>query len=315
TKVADPYRWMENTSDPELQTWVEAENTLTQSYIGKIAFRAQVAKRLRELLDYPRMGLPEKYGTWLFYTKNSSLQNQSVYYKQKGDNGTAETLLDPNTLSKDGTVAVSALSYTADGKLMGYGLSQSGSDWQTLHVRDVATGKDRPDLLEHCRFSAIAWLPDDSGFYYSRYPDAGTVPKGEEEFWQKCYFHKLGDAQKKDRLVYERTDCRECGASPGVSDDGHWLIMHVWKGTAAENWLYVQRLGQPGTQLEPLFTGFDAAWNFIESQGEKLYFQTDKDAPKNRVIVVDMAGDKKPVSVIPEAADVLSSAKIANGEF
>jgi len=315
TKVADPYRWMENTEDPELQAWVDAENGLTQGEIGKVPYRAQVAKRLKELLAYPREGLPQKRGPWLVYTKNSGLQNQSVYYRQKGDNGVAETLLDPNALSADGTVSIAAVSFTLDGRLMGYGLSQSGSDWQTLHVRDVATGKDRPDVIERCRFTSIAWAPDNTGFYYSRYPDAGSVPKGEEEFWQRAYFHKLGEPQKKDRMVFERTDCKECGASPAVSDDGRWLVMTSWRGTAPENDVYVQRLAKAGSPLEPLFTGFDASWNFIESAGGKLYFMTDKDAPRKRIVAIDMAGDRKPQTVVPEAADVLGKATLTNGQL
>lgn len=315
TRVADPYRWMENTEDPELQSWVEAENGLTAGYVGKIPYRAQVAKRLRELLDYPRVGLPQKRGPWLFYTKNSGLQNQSVYYRQKGDNGTPEVLFDPNALSPDGTVSLSALSFSVDGRWMGYGLSQSGSDWQTLHVREVATGKDRPDVLERCRFTSIAWAPDNSGFYYSRYPDAGSVPKGDEEFWQKAYFHKLGEPQKKDRMVFERADCKECGNTPGVTDDGRWLVMAAWRGTATENEVYVQRLDKPGDGLEPLFTGFDASWDFIESTGDKLFFITDKDAPRKRIVTVDMAGDRTPKTVVPEAADVLGKAVLTNGQL
>jgi len=315
TKVADPYRWLENVDDPEVQAWGDAENAVTQSYIGKIPFRAQVAKRLTELLDYPRVGLPTKRGPWVFFSKNSGLQNQAVIYKQMGANGEPQPLLDPNTMSKDGTVSISALSYTGDGKMVGYGVSQSGSDWEVLHVRDVATGKDRADQIERCRFTAIAWAPDNSGFYYSRYPDAGSVPKGDEEFWQKLYFHRLGEAQKKDRLVYERPDCKECGTSPGVSDDGRWLVIHVWKGTATENEIFVQRLGQPGAQIEPVFTGFDASWSFVESSGEKLYFESDKDAPRHRVVTVDMAGDRQPSTVVPEGTDVIGNVLIANGQL
>jgi len=315
TKVNDPYRWLEDVDDPEVQAWVEAQNAVTHGYIEKIPYREQVAKRLTELLDYPRVGLPYEFGPWMFYSKNSGLQNQSVYYKQKGLNGTAETLLDPNTLSKDGTVSVSALSYSQDGKWMAYGLSQSGSDWQKLYVRETATNKDRSDVLDRCRFTSIAWLADGSGFYYSRYPDAGSVPKGDEEFWQRLYFHKLGDAQKKDRMVYERTDCKECGASAEVTDGGRWLIVHVWKGTAPENEIFVQRLQPAGGVLEPLFTGFDAGWNFIEASGDRLFFLTDKDAPRGRVVSVDMAGDRAPRTVVAESGDVIGSAMLSNGHL
>jgi prolyl oligopeptidase len=315
TKVADPYRWLENTEDPEVQAWVESENALTQGEISKVPFRSDIAKRLTELLNYPRVGLPVKHGEWVFFSKNNGLQNQSVIYKQKGLKGEPTALLDPNAMSKDGTVSISALSYSHDGKLVGYGLSQSGSDWQTLHVRDVATGKDRKDVLERCRFTDIAWAPDASGFYYSRYPTPGSVAKEDEEHWQKLYYHKLGDAQSKDRLVYERTDDKECGASASVSDDGHWLFVGVWKGTAPENELYVQRLDKPGSTVEPLFTGFDANWEPIESVGDKIYLITDKDAPRKRIVCVDMAGDRKPVTLVPEGGDVIESTTLANGQL
>src|SRR5262245_9155372 len=314
TKVADPYRWLEDVDDPEVQAWVDAENSVTRGVIDKIPFREQVAKRLTELLDYPRVGLPVERGPWTFFSKNTGLQNQSVIYKQNGRNGAPATLLDPNVLAKDGTISVTTTSYSNDGKWMAYTLSQSGSDWTTLHVRDVATAKDRSEVLQRCRFTDIAWLADGSGFYYSRYPDAGSVPKGDEEFWQKLYFHKLGDKQAKDQLVYERPDCRDCGESADVTEDGRWLIVHVWKGTAPENEVFVQRL-QPAGTIEPLFTGFEAGWTFVEAVGEKLYFLTDKDAPRGRVVTVDMAGDKTPKTIVPQLDDVIDSAKIANAHL
>ncbi len=314
TQVADPYRWLEKTDDPEVQAWSEAENTLTESYIGKLAFRTAVAARLKALLDYPRVGLPSKHGQWTFFSKNTGLQNQSVIYKQQAA-GAPAPLLDPNAMSPDGTISISALDYSKDGKLAGYGLSQSGSDWQKLYVRDVATGKDHKDVLEHCRFTGISWAPDAGGFYYSKYPEPGSVPKDQEEFWQKLYFHKLGDPQSKDRLVFGYTDNKECGAGGTVTDDGRWLIVNGWKGTAPENEVYVQRLGDKDATVQPLFTGFDASWDLIESLGDQLLFVTDKDAPRKRVVVVDMAGDRRPVTLVPESADVLAFATLANGRL
>ena len=315
TRVTDPYRWLEDEKDPEVQRWVEAQNAVTQGYLERIPFRDAVAKRLTELLDYQRVGLPVKRGEWVFFSKNTGLQNQSVLYKQSGLQGEPSVLLDPNLLSKDGTISISATGSSRDGRLFAYGLSQSGSDWQTLHVRDVATGQDREDKLERCRFTSIAWAPDASGFWYSRYPEPGSVAKEEEEFWNSLYFHRLGDPQSKDRKVYWRADCKECGASGATTDDGRWLLVTGWKGTAPENELYVQNLAQAGAAIEPLFTGFDASWEPIETVGDKLYLLTDKDAPRKRVVVVDLAGDRTPRTVIPEGQDVLEKAAIANDQL
>jgi prolyl oligopeptidase len=314
-RVADPYRWLENSDDPEVQSWVDTENALTRSVLDRIPFRDATAKRMSELLDYPRVGLPDKRGEWVFFSKNTGLQNQAVLYKQKGLQGTPSVLLDPNLLSKDGTVSVNAKGWSRDGRFFAYGLSQSGSDWQVLHVRDVASGKDRKDRLERCRFTQIAWAPDASGFYYSRYPDPGTVPEGEAEFWNTLYFHRLGDKQAADRVVFQQKDCKECGASASVTDDGRWLLIVGWKGTAPQNELYVQRLGTPGAPVEPLFNGYDASWDPIEVVNDRLYLETDKEAPRHRVVVVDLAGDRTPRAVVPESADVLDRAEIANGRL
>jgi len=309
-KVPDPYRWLEDVDNPEVQAWVEAQNTVTRGYMNNLSSRPQIARRLTDLLDYPRVGLPSKHGEWTFFSKNTGLQNQSVHYKQKAGSEPV-AFLDPNTMSKDGTISISTLSYTTDGKLAAYGLSQSGSDWLKIYVRDVATGKERKDVLERCRFTSIAWAPDNSGFYYSRYPWPGSVAKEDEEFYQKVYFHKLGDDQKKDRLVYERPDNKEYGAAPGVTEDGRWLVLHVWKGTAPENEIHVQRLDVAGAKIEPVATGFDASWDFIESNGDNLYFMTNKDAPRKRVVVMDMAGDRTAREIVAEERDVLETASIA----
>jgi prolyl oligopeptidase len=316
TKVADPYRWLEDTDNPEVQAWVESENSLTRGWLDRLSARPVIVKRLTELLDYPRYSLPSKRGSWYFFAKNTGLQPQSVYYKQKGASGAPEVLLDPNQMSTDGTLSIETIGYTRDGKLVGYGLSQSGSDWVTLHVRDVATGKDRKDALVRCRFTSIVWAPDDSGFWYERYPDPGSVPKGEDEMHQKVYFHKLGDDQKSDRLVYERNDDRELTTGVSGSDDGRFLVFEVDRGTATENEVYVQRLDKPGAGIEPVRTGFDASWDFVETWGDKLYFVTDKDAPRSRLVSIDLGSpDHATVEVVPQERDVLETARLVNGQI
>lgn len=314
TTIADPYRWMEDTDSPEVQAWVEAENALTRSRLDALPQRPRIVERLTELLDYPRFGIPgfavpETHGEWVFFCKNDGLQNQSVVYKRKGLAGEPQVLLDPNALSADGTIAINAERFSRDGTLYAYGLSQSGSDWEVIHVKNVASGKDLADKLERVRFTDIAWAADNSGFYYSRYPE-------DQEHFQKLYFHRIGEPQKKDRLIYERPDDPNLGSSGAVSHDGNWLVVHIWQGTASENEIYVQRLGAD-TKLQPLFTGFTDSFDFIDAVGERLYFVTNKEAPKRRIVVVDAKDPAHAlIEVVPEhATDVISEAKIVDGKL
>jgi prolyl oligopeptidase len=310
TKIADPYRWLETIDDPAVQAWVDAENQLTHGYLDHLQSRPAIVKRLTELFNYPRFGLPQKHGGWLFFTKNDGLQNQSVLYREKGLEGKPEVLLDPNVLAADGTVALGEYEFTPDGALMAYALHQSGSDWAVIQVRDVASGKDRQDKLERVRFTSIAWAPDKSGFYYSRYNE-------NEEHSQKLCFHRLGDPQSKDRVVYERPEDGDLGFNASMSDDGRFLVVQVWKGTASENEIFVQRWDGKNAGFEPLFTGFKHNFDFVESAGDRLYFETDKDAPRRRLVAVDMTDAAHTLAeVIPQQpADVLQAARITNGRF
>jgi prolyl oligopeptidase len=309
TEVADPYRWLENVDDPEVRAWVDEQNRLTRSHLDRLPGRDAMKSRLTELLDYPRHGLPVKKGDWVFASKNDGLQNQSVLYKRRGPHGTPEVLLDPNALSPDGTIALGATGYSADGALLAYGLSQSGSDWQVIRVRDVATAADRPDKLERVRFTSIAWAPDASGFYYCRYAE-------NEEHFQKLYFHRLGEPQGRDRLVYERPEDKDLGFTAATSHDGRWLVVQVWKGTASQNEIFVQRLDGTGA-LQGLFTGFTADFDFVEAAGGRLYFETDQAAPRRRIVAVDMdAPGRVPVEVVPQhATDVVGMSRIVNGHL
>ena len=308
TRVADPYRWLENVDDKEVQAWVEAQNEVTRGKLDALPFRQAVVARLTELTDYPRHGLPTQGGTWVLVSKNDGLQNQSVLYKRKGLDGTPEALLDPNALSADGTIALGATGLTRDGTLLAYGLSQSGSDWQTIRVKEVATAKDRDDKLERVRFTALAWAGDNSGFYYSRYAK-------DQEHFQKLYFHRLGEPQERDRLVYERPENKDLGFSAKVSHDGRWLVVQVWKGSAGKNEIIVQDLAAK-TPLAPLFTGFESEFEFIEAMGDRLYFETDANAARRRIIAVDPRSPDALVEIVPEhASDVISSAQVINGQL
>jgi len=312
-KVADPYRWLENADDPETVRWVEAENALTRSYLDSPR-REAIKKRLTELIDYPRVSVPEKQGGRYFYTRNSGLQNQSVLYVREGLDGPERVLLDPNTLSPDGTVALGVTAPTQDGSLLGYSLSRSGSDRQELYVRDVATGKDRPDKVEWARFSGITWTPDDTGFYYTRYPKPGTVPAGDESYFSKVYFHRLGDPQEKDVLVMESPERKEVLWAASLTLDGRYLVLTGFEGASSKTEVQIaDRKGDGKPRL--LFKGFADSWSYAGDSGGRLFFATDKDAPRWRVVAVDVAqGGRDPIPVVAERKETLEGATIVNGQ-
>ncbi len=210
TKVGAPYRWLEEEGSPETTAWVEAENRLTADYL-KSPEREAIKAELTKLWNFPRYSLPvEKAGRY-FFSKNDGLQNQPVWYYQDGLEAEPRLLLDPNLLSPDGTVSVSGTAFSEDGKLMAYLLSESGSDWQKLRIRRVESGEDFDEVLNWCKFSSIAWKHDGSGFFYNRFPDAGSVPPGEENMHNRVFWHRLGTPQSEDVLVFERPDDKELG--------------------------------------------------------------------------------------------------------
>jgi prolyl oligopeptidase len=317
TRVADPYRWLEKADDPETVAWVDAENALTRTFVDGPE-REALVKRLTELFDFPRTSVPVKRGGRYFFTHNTGLQKQAVLYVQDGLSAQRRVLLDPNALSPDGTVALTAMSPSDDGKLLGYALSKSGSDRQEIYVRDVATGSDRPDVVRWAKFTGIAWLKDASGFYYTRFPEPGTVAAGDENYYGRIYLHRLGQDQSRDALVFERRDDREIVPSASVSDDGRWVVITAFKGSSEKSEVFVGPAGGPDAP-KPLFTGFTASWNFIESHGERLYFHTDDSAPMGRVVAVDrmtLAPRPRVAEVVPEKADKkLNSATIAGGHL
>ena len=317
-KVRDPYRWLEDTESSQTAAWIEEENALTQSYLQSIPARATMRKRLEELWNYERFGQPVVRGKMYFYSHNDGLQNQSVFYKADALDAPRQVLIDPNTLSKDGTVALASTVPSDDGKLLAYGLADGGSDWRTWKVRDVATDKDLEDEINWVKFSGIAWLPDSSGFFYGRYaaPEDGEELTGTNEN-QKLYFHKLGQPQSDDTLVLERPDHPKWGFAPEVTEDGKYLIIQNWKGSEPKSQIFIQDLSDPQAKVEPLITGFDAEYEWIASDGSTLFFLTDHEAPKRRIIAVD-AGDSDREAwreVIAETEDVLESANLFGETF
>ena len=312
TKVADPYRWLENADDPETAAWVEAENKLTASLLGGPLHEA-LKKRLQELFDYPRVSVPERHAGRYFYLRNTGLQDQSVLFVREGLTGLERVLLDPNTLSPDGTVALTATSVTRDGALMAYTLSKSGSDRQEIFVRDVATGADRPDHLSWAKFTSLAWTPNKKGFFYSRFPRPGTVPPGDEHYYCKVYYHRLGEPQDEDALAYERPEEKELFFASSVTRDGRFLVVTAFRGSSDKSEVLVRDLKTPGAPMRPVFTGFADFWSFVDEVDGRFYFQTDQDAPLGRVVAVDLVrGQIRLVQVLPQGKDKLEAAAIVD---
>jgi prolyl oligopeptidase len=311
TKVPDPYRWLEDADAPETVKWVDAENALTRAFIDSPA-RETLEKRLTDLYNYPRTGIPTKRGTRYFFTHNTGLQNQAVLYVQDGLKGERRVLLDPNTLTPDGTAALTALAINDPGTLIAYGISKSGSDRQEIFVRDVATAADRPDHIRWAKFTTIAWLKDGSGFYYTRFPQPGTVPAGEENYSHKLYFHRLGEDQVKDRLVYERPDDREIVLVASITDDGQTLVITAFKGSSDKSEVYWMEATRPESRPSPIFTGFRASYQFADAAGRRLFFQTDDAAPLGRIVAVDLSAVSTPIQIVPEGKDKLNTSGIVH---
>ncbi len=317
TKVADPYRWLEDDNSAETKAWVEAQNKVTFAYLNQIPEREQIKKRLTELWNYEKYSAPFKRGNRYFYYKNDGLQNQSVLYVAESVNDKGRVLLDPNKLSPDGTIALSGLAISDDGKLMAYGLATGGSDWQEWRFMDVETGRDLPDVLKNIKFSGASWTLDGKGVYYSRYPEADAKAKlSAENFHQKLYFHRLGTPQSEDVLVYERTDDKEMFVGGFVSEDGNWLIISVGKGTSPMNMVYVKNLSMERAPVVPVVDRLEADYSFVGNDGSTFYFRTDKDAPRGRLVSIDVLNkDKKWREVVPQTAETLEGVDFINNQF
>lgn len=316
TPVADPYRWLEDPDADETIEWVNAENALTRSYVDSYAGRDKIVDWFTNIWNYPRYSLPYKHGDRYFFTKNDGLQNQSVLYMQKSLDGEASVVIDPNTLSEDGTVALNSEEYSHDGKLLAYGLSSSGSDWQEIHIRDIDAGKDFGEVLEWCKFSGIAWKHDNSGFYYNRFPAEGEVPEEDRNNYNRVYWHELGTPQSQDVLVYQDESNKEYGFYPGITDDGKYLIVYAYHGTDERNGIYYRGVGDEG-DFTTLLDLHEARYNFVDNIGTTWFFNTTLDAPRSRIIAIDIdnPGRKNWKEIIPESKDVIDFATMVDNKF
>ncbi len=314
--VADPYRWLEDADSPETRTWVEAQNALTRSMLDGPG-RDALVRELTGLFNYPRTATLLRRGGRYFFTHNPGLLNQPRLYVQDGEQaiGQARVLLDPNELSADGTTALTAIAPSPDGSLVAYALSEEGSDRQVIRVRAVQTGTDRDDALYHAKFASIAWTRDGAGFYYLRFPEPGSVPPEDAQYFGRIYFHRLGDPQPADDLVFETPDQREVVPMVHVAADGRWVVIAAQRGASDDSEIYLVDLidrDAPSPAPRPVFTGFDAAYEFVEGAQGRLYFRTTKDAPLGRIVSVnpdDIAAGLR--EVVPESAHRLSGAVMA----
>jgi prolyl oligopeptidase len=317
TKVADPYRWLEDPDSPESRAWIEAQNKITFGFLEKIPAREKIEKRLTELWNYERFGVPYREGGRYFITRNDGLQNQSVLYSMDALGGDLKLLLDPNKLSSEGTVALKGSAISEDGKLMAYGLSSAGSDWEEWKVREVATGQDIEDHLKWVKFSGASFTKDGKGFFYSRYdePTNAATNLRSVNYFQKLYYHVIGTPQSDDILVYHRPDQKEWGFGGEVSEDGQYLVIGISQGTDTRNRLFYKPLkhangtmaGIKENKVVELIPDLEANYNFVANDGPVFYMMTDLNAPRSKIISIDTANPAKSnwKTIIPESKDTL----------
>src|SRR5687768_6837422 len=289
TKVADPYRWLEDETSAETKAWIDDQNRVTFAYLDKIPYREKLKARLTQLYNYPRISAPFRRGNTYFFTKNDGLQNQSVFYIQKGENGTPEVFLDPNKFSADGTAVLSAFSLSKDGKYVAYGISKGGSDWVTLSLMEVESRKKLADEIMWLKASGVSWQGD--GFYYSRYPEPakGKELSSKNQF-HTVYFHKVGTPQSEDVLVYEDKENPLRFQNVGTTEDERFAILSIsdrGKGKKG-NAVFYKDLSKNETKFSPIVAEIgDDSYGILDNIGDKFLMRTNRKAPNGRVVLVD----------------------------
>lgn len=315
TEIADPYRWLEIDTAQEVEKWVIEQNKVTQTYLEKIPFREKIEKRYTELFNYVKLSSPFKVGDYYFFSKNDGLQNQSVIYYQKGLDGEAEVFIDPNALSEDGAVAISLIGFSEDDKYAAYSRQEAGSDWQEIHVMDIASKTKLPDVIKWVKFSGANWYKD--GFFYSRYPEPkdGTELSAANEY-HSVYYHKLGDKQENDKLVYKNPDNPKLYHFTSITEDRRYLLLYVTTGTDGYETHY-KDLSKAGSDFVPLFTGFDNKSSVIDNIDDRFLLLTDIDAPKYRVIEVNTQKPQKDnwKEIIPESKYLMQGVSTGGGKL
>ncbi|HET9825668.1 MAG TPA: prolyl oligopeptidase family serine peptidase, partial [Chitinophagaceae bacterium] len=314
-KVEDPYRWLEDDNSEETRAWVKEQNQLTADYLSKIPYRDKIKKRIEQIWNYPKYGAPFRKGDFYYFTKNDGLQNQAVWFRQKGLTSKPEVFIDPNKLSADGTVSLGGINFSRHGRYAAYTVQKSGSDWQEGHVLDVATKRLLNDKLDWLKFTGFSWKGDE-GFYYSRYP----TPKEEDALKakntnQQVYYHKLGTSQSEDKLIYEDKEHPQRFANVGLTEDERFLILNTSEGTSGgEIWVWDTRDPSQKT-FSSLIPGFATEPHVVDNVGEKLLIRTNDGAPNYKVVLVDPKHVAKEnwKTIIPEQKEVLQGVGTGGG--
>ncbi len=313
TKIADPYRWLEDDNSEETAAWVNQQNEVTQSYLKKIPFRADVEKRITALWDYEKFGTPFKEAGKYYYYKNDGLQNQFVLYRQV-DNGEDEVVLDPNTFSEDGTTSLAGLSFSKNGKYAAYMISEGGSDWRKAYVLDLETNELLSDELEWIKFSGLQWAGD--GFFYSRYPDSEDGGElSDQNEYHSLYYHQLGDDQSKDQLIYQNAEHPLRNVYASTTDDEDWLVIGESESTSG-NSVLIKSLRDPGAKVIKVIDGFEADYTLIDSDDSRMLFKTNANAPNERILALDLnnpSGEMK--EFLAEDEDVMERAVVLGGKL
>ena len=324
TRVPDPYRWLEDLDAPTTAAWVGAQNALTFSYLERLPLREHFRRRITELWDYPKVSLPFREGGRYWYRKNSGLQRQSAVLSRTTLDAPPVEVLDPNAMFPDGSVSLAATAPSPDGRYLAYTLAEGGADWQTVRVRDLASGRDLADSVKWMRFSGLSWTHDGNGFFYSRFPEP---PKGQvleaALGTHSLYYHRIGTPQSADRLIFERQGMPNWFVFAGVSDDGRYLLITFVEGTDPQNQLYVVDLGDPkrpnvAAPVQPVVERDDAAYWALGTVGSTLYIQTDLDAPRRRIMAIDLAAPADRTrwrEVVPQSEHTLEGATLAGGHL
>ena len=322
-KVADPYRWMEALDSKDVAEWVAANNVITEQYLASLPLRDHFRKRLNELWNYPRTGVPVIEGGRIFYARNSGLQKQAPIFVRASIDAEAQLVIDPNVISADGSISLSEWSPSPDAKLFAYGLSEGGADWRTVHVRDLTSGKDLPDQVRWVRFSNLSWTKDSKGFYYSRYPEPPKNKVLEAALsGHAVYYHRVGTEQAQDTLIYERKDLPKWVIDASVTEDGRLLLVTMAEGAENRNRLYAADLGDPKSPnitaaVKPIIETDDAEYAPIGNNGSVVYMRSDKGAPNRVVATVDVSqpAPHKLKIVVPERKEAIENASLIGGRI
>ena len=312
-EVADPYRWMEELESKETSDWVASQNALAQPFLESLPLREVLRAWLTEVWNYSRRSAPWRHGPWYFEFRNDGLQDHNVLYARAGIDGEPRVLIDPNTWTEDGTASLAGNAASPEGRYIAYARSDGGSDWRDWHVREVATGADLPDRITFTKFTGISWTPDESGFYYSRYP-LDAQGRGDDQKAVSVYFHALGTDQSEDRLVLRMPPDEGRNAYAFVTEDGNYLVVMLQEGYLT-NAVHYRRMSEPDSEIRPLLDDWDAIYRYLANDGDRFYFSTNKDAPRRRIMALDVNRPAESTEIIPQGDNVLASVSAVGGRF